>query len=524
MSSAEHQNDDIAVDAVVVGGGHNGLIAAAYLARAGVETLLVEARDHVGGCASTVTDLGARFNICNCDHTMIRGLPIIDDLELARHGLRYLESEFSSIHSTYSGDDTWVFRHQVDEHLDTMARTHPEWVKPYQRYLADAIPVAKLVIEMARSTPSGSHFLQRLTSMKGRGARRLLAWSQKSAIDVYQAYFDDWRSWMPAVVTGPTVWGVHPATPGTGLAGALYATKHLIRTARPEGGSGALTDAIEQSFIAAGGRTITASRVTKLVTKHQRVHGVQLADGRVITAPHVLVSSDPQQIFTQWLDGSAVTNSPKVEQWQQQDAHDGYESKLDVVLEGLPVYKFERRLRDVVGDADLHTPTTVVSPSPSDLEEAHQRRFEARVADRPSLLINIPTNLDQSMQLDPEEHVLSLEVLFTPYQHDWGNSAEPERWLQILDSLCEPGTLRVKRWRAMTPDRYENEFFMPRGHTPAFAGSPLSTLRGRPKDLTRHIGPIDGLHIAGAAAFPGAGIFGGAGRNAAHRVLNELRR
>ncbi|MGA1437785.1 MAG: FAD-dependent oxidoreductase, partial [Ilumatobacteraceae bacterium] len=74
MSSAEHQNDDIAVDAVVVGGGHNGLIAAAYLARAGVETLLVEARDHVGGCASTVTDLGARFNICNCDHTMIRAM------------------------------------------------------------------------------------------------------------------------------------------------------------------------------------------------------------------------------------------------------------------------------------------------------------------------------------------------------------------------------------------------------------------------------------------------------------------
>jgi len=74
----------------------------------------------------------------------------------------------------------------------------------------------------------------------------------------------------------------------------------------------------------------------------------------------------------------------------------------------------------------------------------------------------------------------------------------------------------------MTPDRYENEFFMPRGHTPAYAGSPLATFRGTPKDLTRHYGPIEGLHLAGAAAFPGAGIFGGAGRNAALRVLKEL--
>ncbi|MBL6635982.1 MAG: NAD(P)/FAD-dependent oxidoreductase [Actinobacteria bacterium] len=523
MSSAEHHIDNLTVDAVVVGGGHNGLIAAAYLARAGVATLLVEARDQVGGCASTVTDLGARFNICNCDHTMIRALPIIDDLDLARHGLRYLESEFSSIHSTYALDDTWVFRHNVDEHLDTMAVTHPQWVKSYQRYLDDAIPVAKLVLEMARSTPSGMHFLQGLATVKGRGARRLLAWSQKSALDVFQTYFTDWRAWMPAVVTGPTVWGVHPATPGTGLAGALYATKHLIRTARPEGGSGALTDAIERSFLAAGGRTLTGSRVTKLLTKHQRVHGVQLADGRFIEARHVLVSSDPQQIFTRWLDDSTANTFPEIVKWRQQEAHDGYESKLDVVLEGLPVYKFERQLRSVVGESDLHSPTTVVSPSPSDLDEAHRRRAEAKVADHPSLLINIPTNLDHSMQLDPNEHVLSLEVLFTPYQHDWERSTEPERWLQILDSLCEPGTLNVKRWRAMTPDRYESEFFMPRGHTPAFSGSPWSTLKGTPKDLTRHSGPIDGLHLAGAAAFPGAGIFGGAGRNAAHRVLNQMR-
>ena len=77
--------------AIVVGGGHNGLICAAYLARAGIDTLVVEARPTVGGCASTVDALGARVNICNCDHTVFRTTPIADELDLDRYGLRYLD-------------------------------------------------------------------------------------------------------------------------------------------------------------------------------------------------------------------------------------------------------------------------------------------------------------------------------------------------------------------------------------------------------------------------------------------------
>ena len=70
-------------------------------ARAGLQTILVEARSEVGGCASTVTDLGARFNICNCDHSMIRAMPLLDELDLKDHGLTYLESEISAVHSSY---------------------------------------------------------------------------------------------------------------------------------------------------------------------------------------------------------------------------------------------------------------------------------------------------------------------------------------------------------------------------------------------------------------------------------------
>jgi len=510
---------------VVVGGGHNGLIAAAYLARAGVDTVLVEARDDVGGCASTVTDLGARFNICNCDHTMIRAMPMLDELDLASHGLQYLEAEFSMVHTTYDDDPSWVFHSNVDAHLHDLAHTHPHWVTPYRRYIADAMPVAKLALEIARTTPSTRSFLARVAAMRGRGALRLLRWSRLSALEVLNEYFDDWRMWMPAVATGPTVWGVHPGVPGTGLAAASYATRHVVRTGRPVGGSGALTDALRRSFEAAGGRTVLGHSVRQLEIDTAGVSAIILDDGHRIEARTVIAACDPQRVFHDWLTADQSGLRSAVSRWRSQPVHDGYESKLDVVLAQRPLFKHETRLAQAVGrEIDVHSPTTVVAPSPDDLEQAHLRRSEGAVADRPTLLINVPTVLDPSMQLDPSEHVLSLEVLFTPYAHPWTSSPEPERWLSLLDQLCVPGTLQVKRWRAMTPDRYEREFSMHRGHTPAFSGPPLQTLIGRRPALTRSRAEIPGLHLSGAAAFPGAGILGGAGRNAAMKVLADRAR
>ena len=107
--------------AIVIGAGHNGLIAATYLARAGIDTLLLEARDSVGGCASTVDDLGARFNICNCDHQVFRSTPVIDELALASHGLAYLDTTPSQIHCHWDGGPAWAIFHEVGTHARAAA-------------------------------------------------------------------------------------------------------------------------------------------------------------------------------------------------------------------------------------------------------------------------------------------------------------------------------------------------------------------------------------------------------------------
>ena len=170
---------------VVVGGGHNGLICAAYLARAGVDTVLVEARDTVGGCASTVSDLGARFNICNCDHTMVRAMPVIDELDLAGHGLRYLEADAGFINVFHDDAPPWAAFHEIDRQLDALAASYPSQVDGYKRYLDDAMPIAKLVVEMARTRPSTGGMTATALRLRAAGAGRLAPGEQLAIDEVH---------------------------------------------------------------------------------------------------------------------------------------------------------------------------------------------------------------------------------------------------------------------------------------------------------------------------------------------------
>ncbi len=512
-------------DVIVVGGGHNGLICAAYLARSGIDTLLVESRSTVGGCASTVSDLGARFNICNCDHTMIRAMPVIDELELASHGLRYLEAEASFLHLFYDDGEPWSHFHDTDRTLDVLASAYPTQVEGYRRYLDHAMPVAELAIEMARTPPTTGRLLLQLAGRRASGAARLLDWSRRSATSVLSAYFDDWHLMMPAVSAGPTVWGVHPDTPGTGLAAAAYATRHLIRTGRPAGGSGALTDAVRASFEVAGGTVRCDARVRELMVDDGAVAGVRLFDGTTLRAPVVVAACDPNRVFIDWMDDVPAAARRLADRAQARPDQYGYESKIDAILTARPRFRAADRIAEHQPGLDQLAPTVIVSPSPDQLTQAHDRRESGRVGDHPTLLASVPSVLDPSMQPAADRDVLSLEVLFTPYNHPggWSASTEPERWLDLWAGFVEPGALdTIERWRVMTPERYESEFLMHRGHTPSFAATPLATLAGRDRAHTRYRTPIVGLYLSGAGTFPGAGIFGAPGRNAAAVVSRDL--
>lgn len=509
-------------DVTVLGAGHNGLIAAAYLARAGLRTLLVEARDTVGGCASTVEAVGARVNICNCDHLLVRAMPIADELDLAGFGLRYLDVDPVGISRFWDGHASWTAWHDLDTTLDGLRRTYPEEVDGYRRFVRAALPVAELLVELAQQTPT-ARALGNVLRRRPTAAGRLWAWSRRSAQSLLGDFFGHEALMMPALATGPVVWGLDGSTPGTGLGALGYAVRHLVRMGRPAGGSGALTDAVLRCFEAAGGRLRCGARAQSVLVdggsrpSGGQVVGVRLAGGEVIESTAVVVACDPASVA---LEGSALPVS-FVRRWSP-GRKDGYESKLDATLAAPPVYA---EPADGLTGAEVLIPTTFVLPGIEALREALAASAGGRVGAQPVFYANVPSVLDATMRPPGGGEVFSLEVLYTPYElgGGWAGSAEPARWLEIFGGWVQPGFGdTVVDWRAMTPPTYEEQFSMPRGHAAAFSGSPLSALLGRPRHLTRYTTPVGGLFCAGAATFPGAGVWGASGRNVASVVARSL--
>ncbi len=511
-------------DAVVIGAGHNGLICAAYLARAGLDVLLVEARDRVGGCASTVDALGARVNICNCDHGLFRTTPVAEELDLAAHGLRYLDVDPAQLSLLHDGGPAWPCFHDAERTLEALALTYPGEVEGYRRYLAAARPVAELLVELANDVPTPGNVLRRVADRRANGVGHLVRWSRRTVAQVLRGFFREDAIMAPAVVVGPAVWGLSPHTPRTGLGALTFAMKHVAPVGRPVGGSGAVPDAVLGAFQTSGGALRAASRVVAITCEGERVRGVELADGDVVEAPVVVSACDPHTTFLRWLRDPPSVASSLVARWQAAPCHEGYESKLDAVIAELPCYhQLDPTLPARLGFEALH-PTAIIAPTLDQMDAAHRLMASGRVADRPMFFANIPSVLDPSLRVG-DDHVLSLETLYTPFalRGGWATSSEPDRWLKVYLERVQPGFgAGVRRTRTMCPESYEREFHLPKGYATSFAGGPLAALRGRDPELTRYETPVDGLYLTGAATFPGAGVWGASGRNTARVILTRL--
>ena len=509
-------------DAIVIGAGHNGLIAAAYLARHGFDVLLLEARDSVGGTASSEPFAGATVNICNCDHLTFRSTPIADELGLAGHGLHYIDMDPAQVNMDWTTGRAWTMHHDVEQTLDSLAAAHPGAVDGYRRYAAAMVPVARLVLEAASRGSSRGSLVTSALRRRLAGVGPMLRMSRMSAADVMRQFFDDEAVIGPAMVEGPIVWGISPETPGTGLGALSYALRHVVRVGRPQGGSGALPEALRSVFVSHGGRLETGVIVTGILCEGSQVAGVQTADGRTITSPVVLSACDPRRTFVQWLKNPPARAQAIVSKWADTQPGDGYESKIDAVSTALPLPRALSHL-DEETRCRLSASTTVVSPSLAELHRGAQLMGEGRTMPRMALLANAPTAVDPTLA-PPGRHVFSLEALFTPYgfRDGWDASDEPERWLRQYSELLEPGFFEsIEQWRVYTPVGYEASFHLPRGHATSFAGGPLATLLGHDPELTRYRTPVRGLYLTGAATFPGAGVWGASGRNAALTVIDD---
>jgi beta-carotene ketolase (CrtO type) len=508
------QNDQMEprdYDAMVVGAGHNGLVCAAYLAKAGLRTLLVEARASVGGTASSELFAGGTVNICNCDHITFRTTPIMEELCLGDFGLRYIDIDPAQRNMTWAQGPSWAIHHDVEQTLDSLAHTYPTEVDGYRQYVKAALPAVRMVFDNANDPPSFATIAKKVVASRGRGAATLLRWSRRSAADVMRTFFTSDALLGPAMVTGPMVWGVSPELSGTGLGALTYAMRHAGRVGRPVGGSGMVTEALRRAFEHAGGTLMLNTKVANLTCEGDAIRGMVCTDGTEITARIVVSACNPHDTFLVWLNNPPPQARSLVERWRSIPHDDGYESKVDAIVDRQPMS----------ADGQPLGTTTVISPSLREIDRGHAMMASGGILEQPAMFVNSPSTIDATLA-PAGEHVFSLEVLYTPYglPGGWADSTEPRRWLEQVATTLAPGFLdSVVDWRAMTPDRYEREFHLPHGHATSFAGGPLAALRNRNPELTRYQTPVKGLYLTGAATFPGAGVWGASGRNAALCIL-----
>ena len=291
-------------DVVVVGAGHNGLIAACYLAQAGLDVLVVEQLDRAGGGSRTEeTVAGYRFDMHSVAHNMINMTSIPAELELADAGLVYQEMDPFSVAVHADGRRVRFFR-DVDATVDSIAESSREEADAYRRFIDHALPIVGLVLPAIRGEISTRQLPGRVADL----ARVLRHRPLDTVRDTLGPYDSLLRRWLPSDLTrGPVAafaahGGVGPTVPGGALFAFWQAAYHLYGQWHGRGGSQALIDALLARLASLGGQVRCSAPVARIETSAGRVTAVVLEGGERITAPAVITAMDPKTALLQLLD------------------------------------------------------------------------------------------------------------------------------------------------------------------------------------------------------------------------------
>jgi len=521
-------------DAIVIGGGHNGLTAAAYLARAGKTVLVLERRHVLGGAAVTEEVFpGFRFSVASYVVSLLRP-EIIRDLDLPSHGLEILPLD-GTFTPMESGDYLW----RVNDHAKTrreIARHSRLDAEAYDEYSQAMVEMARFVKPILDMTPPDPLTLDPRALMKlaflgrrFRGLADLDRYNQvqlmtMSAIDFLDQWFetDVLKATMAASGIIGTFQGVR--SPGTAYVLLHHYMGEIDGAFRSwgfaRGGTGAISNAIAGAARAAGVEIRTEAPVARIRTKGGSATGVVLANGDEIAAGIVLSSVDPHLTFLRFLDEKDLPGD-FVEDVRRYKFR-GSSGKVNLALDALPDFTC------LPGPGAHLRGAISISPSVDYMERAYDDAKYGAFSRRPYVDIVIPSLTDPSVA-PPGKHVMSCFVQYAPYHLAQGTWDEQREAFgdAVIDAVSQfaPNLRSVIRHRqVLTPLDIERTFGLTEGNI--FQGEltleQLFFLRPAP-GWSQYTTPIRNLWMCGSATHPGGGIMGAPGRNAARRILGETR-
>lgn len=523
-------------DAVVVGGGHNGLVCGAYLARGGRSVLVLERRHLVGGAAVT-EEVWPGFRVSTASYVVGLLAPaIVRELGLRRFGYEVLPIDpayfmpFPDGRGLLLWEDPRRAAEQIAAFSPRDARAYPE----YERDLAAISDVLRpLLLRVPPSVELRSLADLREALVLGRHAlrhrrhlSRLVGLMTLSVADFLDRYFED-DAVKGALAPGGVIgaWG-GPMTPGS-----AYVLLHhrMGRAAGPRGGwgfvrggMGALSEAVAAAARAAGAEIRTSAEVAEIRVAGDRAHGVVLADGTEIGARAVVSGVHPTTTFLS-LVGRGRLPDDLVRDLERYRTR-GSSAKVNLAVGELPDFAAMPGT-----DPGPQHPEFIISPSIDYLERAWDDAKHGRFSARPMLDCVIPTTKDPS--LAPEgAHVLTAFVQYAPYDLAEGTWDAQREALgdRVVDTLAEyapnlKGSILHRQ--VLTPLDLERTFGLVGGNIFHGEMTPdqLFSLRPAPQAGSYRT-PVRGLYLCGSGTHPGGGVMGAPGHNAARVILRDLRR
>jgi phytoene dehydrogenase-like protein len=519
-------------DVIVIGGGHNGLVNAAYLARAGKRVLVLERRHVLGGAAVTEEIFpGFKFSVCSYVVSLLRP-EIIRELDLPRHGLEILPLD-GTFTPMPNGDYLW----RVNDHAKTRleiarhSRLDAEAYDEYGKAMVEMAHFVKPVMNMTPPDPASLNpkGLMELLTM-GRRFQKLSAEDKynqvqlmtMSAVDFLDQWFetDVLKATMSASGIIGTFLGVR--SPGTAYVLLHHYMGEIDGAFRSwglsRGGTGAISNSIGDAAREAGVEIRMEAPIAKIILKNGEAKGVVLENGDEIYANVISSSVDPRLTFMKMV-GEEHLPEDFVDDIKRYKFR-GSSGKVNLALDALPNF------RSMPGAGPHLRGAVSISPSVDYMERAYDEAKYGRFSRRPYIDIVIPTLTDPSIA-PPGKHVMSCFVQYAPYnlkEGSWDDKRE-EFGDTVINTIAEhaPNLKDIILHRqVVTPLDLERDFGLSEGNI--FQGEltleQLFFLRPAP-GWAQYRSPIKNLYMCGSATHPGGGIMGASGRNAAMMILKD---
>ena len=527
-----------AFDAVIIGAGHNGLVTAAYLARAGKKVLVVERRERIGGIALT-EEFAPGFKASVGPDLVGLLLPqIVRDFDLSQNGLEILKPDPAVFLPTIEGESLAIWQDEnrtIDEigrHSEADADAYPRFAGLVDRLTAFARPLLSKNAPRPESKKAGDllDFLGLGWNLRQLGKQTLYQALRIPPMSVSD-FLDEWFESEPLkaclAAQGLVGCSVGPRSFGTATIFLYHQLGEpgwpLTSWGLPKGGMGSVSEALAKAAEKHGVRIRTEAPVSRILITNGRACGVVLENGEEIQARSVVSGTDPKTTFLRLVDPIHVGTDylKKIERIRYR----GVTAKLMLALRELPHFA----CRSGMDPAEQHGGVIQIGSNIDYLERAYDDAKYRRPSERPYLQVVLPSLADASMA-PPGQHVMSVTMQYAPYQldeGDWSGRKESlaENIIETLSTYAPNLPNAILHRKILTPQDYEDIYGQPEGsfHHGELNIDQLYFMRPV-SGWARYRTPIIGLYLCGSGTHPGGGVSGACGFNASRQILKDWNR